>query len=63
MTFFEPESRDKKLFPWDPFKGVQSHPRIVSVCSETEKDAAGKRRQCRGRGLASIGHGNGRDTQ
>jgi flavin reductase (DIM6/NTAB) family NADH-FMN oxidoreductase RutF len=69
MTFFEPESRDKKLFPWDPFKGVvvprpigwisainkagqvnlapysffngvQSHPRIVSFCSETEKDAA-----------------------
>ena len=22
MTFFEPENRDKKLFPWDPFKGV-----------------------------------------
>jgi hypothetical protein len=22
MTFFEPDSRDKKLFPWDPFKGV-----------------------------------------
>jgi len=69
MTFFEPESRDKKLFPWDPFKGVvvprpigwissmskagqvnlapysffngvQSRPRIVSFCSETEKDAA-----------------------
>ena len=69
MTFFEPESRDKKLFPWDPFKGVVvprpigwissmnkagqvnlapysffngvlSHPRIVSFCSETEKDAA-----------------------
>ncbi len=69
MTFFEPDSRDKALFPWDPFKGVvvprpigwissmskagkvnlapysffngvQSHPRIVSFCSETEKDAA-----------------------
>ena len=69
MTFFEPESRDKTLFPWDPFKGVvvprpigwissmskagqvnlapysffngvQSHPRIVSFCSESEKDAA-----------------------
>ena len=69
MIFFEPESRDKKLFPWDPFKGVvvprpigwiscvnragqvnlapysffngvQSHPRIVSFCSENEKDAA-----------------------
>ena len=22
MTFFEPDSRDKALFPWDPFKGV-----------------------------------------
>ena len=69
MTFFEPESRDKTLFPWDPFKGVVvprpigwissmskagqvnlapysffngvlSHPRIVSFCSESEKDAA-----------------------
>lgn len=69
MIFFEPESRDKKLFPWDPFKGVVvprpigwissmskagqlnlapysffngvlSHPRIVSFCSESEKDAA-----------------------
>ncbi len=69
MIFFEPDSRDRKLFPWDPFKGVvvprpigwissmnkagqvnlapysffngvQSHPRIVSFCSETEKDAA-----------------------
>ena len=69
MTFFEPENRDKKLFPWDPFKGVvvprpigwissmnkagqlnlapysffngvQSHPRIVNFCSESEKDAA-----------------------
>ena len=69
MTFFEPESRDKKLFPWDPFKGlvvprpigwissmnktgqvnlapysyfngVLSRPRIVSFCSESEKDAA-----------------------
>ena len=69
MIFFEPESRDRKLFPWDPFKGVvvprpigwvssmskagqvnlapysffngvQSRPRIVSFCSETEKDAA-----------------------
>jgi flavin reductase (DIM6/NTAB) family NADH-FMN oxidoreductase RutF len=69
MTFFEPDSRDKKLFPWDPFKGVVvprpigwissmnkagqvnlapysffngvlSHPRIVSFCSESEKDAA-----------------------
>jgi flavin reductase (DIM6/NTAB) family NADH-FMN oxidoreductase RutF len=69
LIFFEPESRDKKLFPWDPFKGVvvprpigwissmskagqvnlapysffngvQSRPRIVSFCSETEKDAA-----------------------
>jgi len=69
MTFFEPERRDKALFPWDPFKGVvvprpigwissvskagqvnlapysffngvQSVPRIVSFCSETEKDAA-----------------------
>ncbi|HEY8067979.1 MAG TPA: flavin reductase family protein [Burkholderiales bacterium] len=69
MTFFEPESRDKTLFPWDPFKGVvvprpigwissmskagqvnlapysffngvQSVPRIVSFCSESEKDAA-----------------------
>ena len=69
MTFFEPESRDKSLFPWDPFKGVVvprpigwissmdkagrvnlapysffngvlSRPRIVSFCSETEKDAA-----------------------
>ena len=69
MIFFEPESRDKKLFPWDPFKGVvvprpigwissvskagqvnlapysffngvQSRPRIVNFCSESEKDAA-----------------------
>jgi len=69
MMFFEPDNRDKKLFPWDPFKGVVvprpigwissmdkagrvnlapysffngvlSHPRIVSFCSETEKDAA-----------------------
>jgi flavin reductase (DIM6/NTAB) family NADH-FMN oxidoreductase RutF len=69
MIFFEPEDRDRELFPWDPFKGmvvprpigwissksrdgrvnlapysffngVQSHPRIVSFCSETEKDAA-----------------------
>ena len=69
MIFFEPENRDKKLFPWDPFKGVVvprpigwissmnkaglvnlapysyfngvlSHPRIVSFCSESEKDAA-----------------------
>ncbi len=69
MTFFEPESRDKDVFPWDPFKGVvvprpigwissmngagqvnlapysffngvQSRPRIVNFCSETEKDAA-----------------------
>lgn len=69
MTFFEPDSRDKALFPWDPFKGVVvprpigwissmsksgqvnlapysffngvlSRPRIVSFCSETEKDAA-----------------------
>jgi flavin reductase (DIM6/NTAB) family NADH-FMN oxidoreductase RutF len=69
MTFFEPEQRDKTLFPWDPFKavvvprpigwissmskagkvnlapysffnGVQSRPRIVSFCSESEKDAA-----------------------
>ena len=69
MTFFEPENRDRKLFPWDPFKGVvvprpigwissvskagqvnlapysffngvQSRPRIVNFCSETEKDAA-----------------------
>ncbi len=69
MIFFEPESRDKKFFPWDPFKGVVvprpigwissmskagqvnlapysffngvlSYPRIVSFCSENEKDAA-----------------------
>ena len=69
MIFFEPEQRDRKLMPWDPFKGVvvprpigwiscmnragqvnlapysffngvQSHPRIVSFCSESEKDAA-----------------------
>ena len=69
MTFFEPEQRDKTLFPWDPFKGVVvprpigwissmsrsgqvnlapysffngvlTRPRIVSFCSETEKDAA-----------------------
>ena len=69
MTFFEPESRDRNLFPWDPFKGVVvprpigwissmdkagrvnlapysffngvlSRPRIVSFCSESEKDAA-----------------------
>ena len=69
MTFFEPEQRDKTLFPWDPFKGVVvprpigwissmsragqvnlapysffngvlSRPRIVSFCSESEKDAA-----------------------
>jgi flavin reductase (DIM6/NTAB) family NADH-FMN oxidoreductase RutF len=69
VTFFEPEQRDKALFPWDPFKGVVvprpigwissmnkagqvnlapysffngvlSHPRIVSFCSEHEKDAA-----------------------
>ncbi|MCC6209950.1 MAG: flavin reductase family protein [Burkholderiales bacterium] len=67
--FFEPESRDRGLLPWDPFKGVVvprpigwvssvnkagqvnlapysffngvlSRPRIVSFCSETEKDAA-----------------------
>ena len=69
MIFFEPESRDRNLFPWDPFKGlvvprpigwissmnktgqvnlapysyfngVLSRPRIVSFCSESEKDAA-----------------------
>jgi flavin reductase (DIM6/NTAB) family NADH-FMN oxidoreductase RutF len=69
VIFFEPEQRDRKLMPWDPFKGivvprpigwissmskaglvnlapysyfngVQSHPRIVSFCSESEKDAA-----------------------
>ena len=69
MTVFEPENRDRKLFPWDPFKGlvvprpigwisslsktgqvnlapysyfngVLSRPRIVSFCSESEKDAA-----------------------
>jgi flavin reductase (DIM6/NTAB) family NADH-FMN oxidoreductase RutF len=69
MMFFEPENRDKNVFPWDPFKGVvaprpigwissvdkagrvnlapysffngvMSRPRIVSFCSETEKDAA-----------------------
>jgi flavin reductase (DIM6/NTAB) family NADH-FMN oxidoreductase RutF len=69
VIFFEPEQRDRKLLPWDPFKGVvvprpigwissmskagqvnlapysyfngvQSHPRIVSFCSESEKDAA-----------------------
>lgn len=69
MIFFEPESRDRGLLPWDPFKGVVvprpigwvssvnkagqvnlapysffngvlSRPRIVSFCSETEKDAA-----------------------
>ena len=69
VIFFEPENRDRKLFPLDPFKGVvvprpigwissmskagqlnlapysffngvQSRPRIVSFCSETEKDAA-----------------------
>jgi flavin reductase (DIM6/NTAB) family NADH-FMN oxidoreductase RutF len=69
MIFFEPESRDRALLPWDPFKGVVvprpigwissmskagqanlapysffngvlSRPRIVSFCSETEKDAA-----------------------
>ena len=69
MIFFEPEQRDRELFPWDPFKGVVvprpigwissmsragqvnlapysffngvlSRPRIVSFCSETEKDAA-----------------------
>lgn len=69
MMFFEPESRDRQVFPWDPFKGlvvprpigwissmskagqvnlapysffngVLSRPRIVSFCSETEKDAA-----------------------
>jgi len=69
MMFFEPESRDRKVFPWDPFKGVVvprpigwissmdqagrvnlapysyfngvlSRPRIVSFCSESEKDAA-----------------------
>lgn len=69
MIFFEPEKRDRELFPWDPFKGVVvprpigwissmskagqvnlapysyfngvlSRPRIVSFCSESEKDAA-----------------------
>jgi len=69
MVFFEPEKRDRALFPWDPFKGVVvprpigwissvdqagrvnlapysffngvlSRPRIVSFCSESEKDAA-----------------------
>ena len=69
MIFFEPEQRDRKLMPWDPFKGVVvprpigwissvnragqvnlapysyfngvlSRPRIVSFCSESEKDAA-----------------------
>lgn len=69
MIFFEPEKRDRNVFPWDPFKGVVaprpigwissmtragqvnlapysffngvlSRPRIVSFCSETEKDAA-----------------------
>ena len=28
------------LAPYSYFNGVQSHPRIVSFCSETEKDAA-----------------------
>jgi flavin reductase (DIM6/NTAB) family NADH-FMN oxidoreductase RutF len=69
MIFFEPEQRDRSVFPHDPFKGVVvprpigwissmskagqvnlapysffngvlSHPRIVSFCSESEKDAA-----------------------
>jgi flavin reductase (DIM6/NTAB) family NADH-FMN oxidoreductase RutF len=69
MIFFEPENRDRNIFPWDPFKGVVvprpigwissmdkagrvnlapysffngvlSRPRIVSFCSESEKDAA-----------------------
>jgi flavin reductase (DIM6/NTAB) family NADH-FMN oxidoreductase RutF len=69
LIFFEPEKRDRALFPHDPFKGVvvprpigwissmsragqlnlapysffngvQSRPRIVSFCSESEKDAA-----------------------
>ena len=69
MIFFEPEQRDRKLMPHDPFKGVvvprpigwissmnragqvnlapysffngvQSRPRIVCFCSESEKDAA-----------------------
>ena len=69
MIFFEPQQRDRTLFPHDPlkalivprpigwiatmsaggelnlapysyFNGVQSHPRIVSFCSESEKDAA-----------------------
>jgi flavin reductase (DIM6/NTAB) family NADH-FMN oxidoreductase RutF len=36
MTFFEPESRDKKLFPWDPFKGVVA-PRPIGWISSMDK--------------------------
>ena len=36
MIFFEPESRDTKLFPWDPFKGVVV-PRPIGWISSMNK--------------------------
>ena len=36
MTFFEPESRDKGVFPWDPFKGVVA-PRPIGWISSMSK--------------------------
>jgi flavin reductase (DIM6/NTAB) family NADH-FMN oxidoreductase RutF len=36
MTFFEPESRDKQMFPWDPFKGVVV-PRPIGWISSASK--------------------------
>jgi flavin reductase (DIM6/NTAB) family NADH-FMN oxidoreductase RutF len=36
MTFFEPDKRDKALFPWDPFKGVVV-PRPIGWISSMSK--------------------------
>ena len=36
MIFFEPESRDKSVFPWDPFKGVVA-PRPIGWISSADK--------------------------
>lgn len=36
MIFFEPEARDKNVFPWDPFKGVVA-PRPIGWISSMDK--------------------------
>lgn len=36
MMFFEPESRDRKVFPWDPFKGLVV-PRPIGWISSMNK--------------------------